>query len=85
MRSFGQTHIAVLLLTVAFYAVTMYAAYKLPRKGQTALFILGALGCACGLFWRYGLNMTLDLMSITPTATPSKKPPLRQRNASKRP
>ena len=64
MRSFGQTHIAVLLITVAFYAVTMFAAYKLPRKGQTAMFILGALGCSLGLFWRYGLNMTLDFTHI---------------------
>ena len=64
MRSFDQVHLTVLLLTIAFYAVTMYAAWKLPRKAQNALFIVGALGCALGVFWRYAMNMSLSLDAI---------------------
>ena len=62
MRSFDQTHLIVLLITVAFYAVTMFAASKLSRKGQNVLFGVGALLCAGGIFFRYamGLEFTAD-------------------------
>ena len=57
MRSFDQTHLAVLLVTVAFYALTMFAAYKASRRGQNILFTIGAVLCAGGIFWRYAMNM----------------------------
>ena len=60
MKSFDQTHLAVLMITVAFFAVTMFAAHKLSRKGQNILFALGAVLCAGGIFWRYAMGMTFD-------------------------
>lgn len=59
MRSFDQTHLTFLLLTVAFYAVTMFAVAKLPRRGQNIMFLLGALLCAGGIFFRYGMGLKL--------------------------
>ena len=64
MKSFESTHLMLLLATVAFIALTMYAAYKLPRRAQTVLFIVGALLCAGGIFWRYALNMTLSPLTL---------------------
>lgn len=56
MTSFDQTHLTFLLLTVAFYAVTMFAASRLPRRGQNLLFAFGAFMCAAGIFFRYGMG-----------------------------
>ena len=60
MKSFESTHLILLMATVAFIALTMFAAYKLPRRAQTVLFIAGALVCAGGIFWRYAMNMSLS-------------------------
>ena len=60
MKSFDQTHLTILLLTVAFYATTMFAAHKASRRGQNILFALGAVLCAGGIFWRYAMGMTFD-------------------------
>ena len=64
MKSFESTHLMLLMATVAFIALTMYAAHKLPRRAQTVLFIVGALLCAGGIFWRYALNMTLSPLTL---------------------
>ncbi len=63
MRSLDQTHITFLLITIAFYAVTMFVISKLPRMGQNIMFVLAAVICAGGVFFRYamGFNFTLDL------------------------
>ena len=58
MKSFEQAHLLLLFATVAFIAATMFAANKLPRRWQNVLFIIGALFCAGGIFWRYALNMS---------------------------
>ena len=58
MKSFEQAHLLLLFCTVAFIAATMFAANKLPRRWQNVLFIIGALFCAGGIFWRYALNMS---------------------------
>ena len=50
MKSFDQTHLILLVVTVAFVAATMWLTSKLPRKGQTWLFAAGALVCAGGIF-----------------------------------
>ena len=62
MKSFDQTHIMLLLATVAFYAVTMFMAHKLSRRGQNVMFAIGALLCAGGVFFRYamGFKLTMD-------------------------
>ena len=60
MKSFDQTHLILLVVTVAFVAATMWLASKLPRKGQTWLFAAGALLCAGGIFWRYAMSMSFS-------------------------
>lgn len=64
MRSFDTAHLLLLLGTVAFVAVTMWVASKLPRWGQNVLFILGALLCAGGIFWRYAMGMTFSFTDL---------------------
>lgn len=68
MRSFDQTHLTFLILTVVFYAVTMFAAHKLSRKGQNIMFAIGAVLCAGGIFFRYGMGLKfsadLDLFTL---------------------
>ena len=59
MKSFDQTHLILLMVTVAFVAVTMFAANKLSRRGQNILFAIGAILCAGGVFFRYAMSMTL--------------------------
>lgn len=58
----------LLMATVAFIAVTMFAANKLPRWGQNILFALGAALCAGGVFFRYAMGMSfsgkLDLQTL---------------------
>lgn len=60
MRSFETAHLLLLFCTVAFIALTMFAASKLPRWGQNVMFITGALVCAGGIFWRYAMNMSFS-------------------------
>ena len=60
MKSFDQTHLILLVVTVAFVAATMWLASKLPRKGQTWLFAAGALVCTGGIFWRYAMSMSFS-------------------------
>ena len=60
MKSFDQTHLILLTVTVAFVAATMWLTSKLPRKGQTWLFAAGALLCAGGIFWRYAMSMSFS-------------------------
>lgn len=57
MRSFDQTHITFLLVTLAFYAVTMFAISKASRRVQNIMFAIGAILCAGGVFFRYGMGM----------------------------
>ena len=58
MTPFDQNHLILLFATVCFVALTMWLAAKLPRGGQNVLFVIGALLCAGGVFWRYAMNMT---------------------------
>jgi hypothetical protein len=60
MKSFEPTHLVLLMATVAFVALTMFLASKLPRRWQNVLFIAGAVLCAGGILWRYGFNMSLS-------------------------
>jgi len=64
MKPFDQTHLVLLMLTVAFVALTMYAASKLSRRGQNILFALGAFLCAGGIFWRYAMGMTSSFAGL---------------------
>ena len=57
MKSFSQEHFLLLFATVAFVAVTMFAASRLPRKWQNVLFAVGAALCALGVFWRYAVGL----------------------------
>lgn len=58
MRSFDQNHLLLLMGTVALVLVGMYAANKMRRRGQNVLFVLCALLCAGGVFFRYAMNLS---------------------------
>lgn len=57
MTRFGETHLILFMATVAFIALTMFLCAKLPRHGQNIMFLLGALLCAGGIFFRYGMGL----------------------------
>lgn len=58
MPRFSLTHIIFLLCVVAFLAGSMWLVSKLSRKWQNVMFVLGALLCAGGIFFRYGMGLT---------------------------
>ena len=60
MTLFSTAHIIFLLCAVAFLALTMWLVSKLSRRGQTVMFVVGALLCAGGIFYRYGMGLSLD-------------------------
>lgn len=64
MTPFDQNHLMLLIATVGFVALTMFAASKLPRWGQNILFILGALLCVGGVFWRYAMGMSSSFADL---------------------
>ncbi len=70
MKAFDTTHLVLLMATVCFIAVTMFAASKLSRKWQNVMFFLGALICAGGIFFRYGMNLTpsFENLNLQPLA-----------------
>lgn len=60
MKPFDPNHLTLLLLTIAFIAITMFIAGKLSRRGQNVMFVLGALLCAGGIFFRYGMGLSIE-------------------------
>lgn len=60
MTMFDQTHICLLVITVAFLTLSSLLVAKLPRIGQNIMFFLAALLCAGGIFFRYGMNLSLE-------------------------
>ena len=60
MTRFSETHLMLFMATVAFLVLTMYAVSKMPRWGQNIMFVLGALFCACGIFFRYGMGLSIE-------------------------
>lgn len=64
MKSFETTHLLLLAATVAFIAATMFAVSKLPRRWQNVLFVVGAVLCAGGIFWRYGVGVSAASLHV---------------------
>ena len=60
MTAFSTAHVCFLLATIAFLSLTSLLVAKLPRIGQTIAFILAALLCAGGLFYRYAMHLSFD-------------------------
>ena len=60
MTRFSETHLMLFMATVAFIVLTMYAVSKMPRWGQNVMFVLGALCCAGGIFFRYGMGLSIE-------------------------
>ena len=60
MTRFSETHLMLFMATVAFIVLTMYAVSKMPRWGQNVMFVLGALFCAGGIFFRYGMGLSIE-------------------------
>ena len=60
MVMFDSAHIALLIGTVAFLAISTLVVSKLPRVGQNIAFFMAALYCAGGIFFRYGMNLSFD-------------------------
>ena len=60
MRDFDTTHLIFLAATAAFFALSMYIVARLPRFWQNVCFAFAALMVAGGVFFRYGMGMTLE-------------------------
>ncbi len=60
MTLFSPTHICFLTATVAFLVLSCYAVSRMSRTGQNIMFVLAALLCAGGIFYRYGMGLSTD-------------------------
>lgn len=60
MKQFSTTHIIFLIAVVIFLAGSMWVVSKLNRRWQNVMFILGALLCAGGIFYRYGMGLSWE-------------------------
>lgn len=60
MRDFDTTHLIFLAVTAAFFALSMYFVARLPRFWQNLMFVFAALMVVGGVFFRYGMGMTLE-------------------------
>ena len=60
MADFSTPHIVLFCATAAFIALTMWAVSKMNRTWQNVMFILGALACAGGIFFRYGMGLSWE-------------------------
>lgn len=60
MTPFSTTHLIFLAVVVVFLAGSMWLMSKLPRKAQSAMFIICALLCAGGIFFRYGMGLSFE-------------------------
>ena len=60
MPRFSLTHIIFLVCVVAFLAGTMWLKSKLNRKWQNVMIVIGALLCAGGIFFRYGMGLSFE-------------------------
>ena len=60
MKQFSTTHFIFLAVVVVFYVVSMWIISKLNRKWQNVAFVLCALLCAGGIFYRYGMGLSLE-------------------------
>ena len=60
MKQFSTTHIIFLIAVVIFLAGSMWLVSKLNRRWQNVMFILGALLCAGGIFYRYGMGLSWE-------------------------
>lgn len=60
MTLFSTAHIIFLLCVVVFLAGTMWLISKLNRKWQNVMIVIGALLCAGGIFFRYGMGLSFE-------------------------
>lgn len=60
MTLFSTAHIIFLIAVVVFLAGSMWLVSKLSRRWQNVMFIVGALLCAGGIFYRYGMGLSLE-------------------------
>lgn len=60
MPVWSLTHFIFLAVTIIFLVSTMFLVSKLNKLGQNIMFIVGAVICAGGIFFRYGMGLTLD-------------------------
>ena len=57
MEALSAVHLAYLGCTVLFLAGGMFAVSKLPAAAQNVIFVLCAVGCSGGIFFRYGMGL----------------------------
>lgn len=60
MPVWSLTHFIYLTVTIIFLIATMYLVSKLNKKGQNIMFIVGACICSFGIFFRYGMGLSLE-------------------------
>ena len=60
MKSFSTLHYIFLISSLIFILLTMFIVSKLKRRGQNIMFLIGTLCCSLGIFYRYGMGLSLE-------------------------
>ena len=60
MKSFSTLHFIFLIVSFVFILVSMLVVSKLKRKDQNIMFLIGALVCSLGIFYRYAMGLSLE-------------------------
>lgn len=60
MERLSLTHILLFFATALFLALTSLAVSKMRRNWQNVMFVLAAVICVGGIFFRYGMGLNFD-------------------------
>ena len=60
MTRFGLTHIIFLLITILIITISIVMIRKTTKKTQNIIFIIIAVLCSLGIFYRYALDLSLN-------------------------
>lgn len=60
MKTGNTTHIILFLVTAVFLVLTSIAISKINRKWQNVIFVIAALLCSGGIFFRYAMNFSFE-------------------------
>ena len=60
MTMLSTEHICFFLATIAFLVLTSFAVSKMPKLWQNVMFIIAAVLCMGGIFYRYAMGMSFN-------------------------
>lgn len=60
MQAFGKEHLCLLISSVIFLVITCIIVHKMSHKSQNIMFIIGAIICAGGIFYRYAMGLKIN-------------------------